>query len=256
MPTPTTASDAPVRRIPAPETWKPVTEELLDGAYTRAVEAFRGDEPHGVQHAVDNIIRYYGRETAYAGALFGTTTPNDDTYITPTDLFAVSMLSMTIEPRAAQALLSPGPARTAITRTLRRIPTERWLVDADADLFLAMENLHLAIYGALPPLGDREANRWVLTAKLCARKRPGLFPVRDSVVCKYLGGGPMAAKRMGHYQSDLQVLAALNANQTIRTLIDQTIDTVHETVPGIQLDWSPLRIFDVIVWMHGHADRV
>jgi hypothetical protein len=54
-----------------------------------------------------------------------------------------------------------------------------------------------------------DSNRWVFAAKLCARKRPNLFPVRDSQVCGYLSGykalgaGPAGSDAAANF--DLQV---------------------------------------------------
>ena len=66
---------------------------------------------------------------------------------------------------------------------------------------LAMAELHHALKRALSPPEVTKPNPWVTDSKLCARKRPDLFPVRDSVVCAYLG----LIDPKGNYEVDWQV---------------------------------------------------
>jgi len=48
--------------------------------------------------------------------------PNDPNDLTATDLHAVSLLSVTIGPRATRRLLEDGPERTEVLTALRRVP--------------------------------------------------------------------------------------------------------------------------------------
>ena len=69
---------------------------------------------------------------------------------------------------------------------------------ADADQLLAMADMYQALKSALSPPDVKNPNPWVTASKLCARKRPDLFPVRDNVVCTYLG----LIDPKGNYQVD------------------------------------------------------
>lgn len=62
------------------------------------------------------------------------------------------------------------------------------------------------LYGeirTLLPAQPGSSNRWVFAAKLCARKRPYLFPVRDRSVCELLAGRPLRGIGMGQFDNDL-----------------------------------------------------
>ena len=52
-------------------------------------------------------------------------------------------------------------------------------------------------------------------SKLCARKRPDLFPVRDKEVCDYLG-----LTQLRNYQADWQVFRSLIGDPDITAAID------------------------------------
>ena len=58
---------------------------------------------------------------------------------------------------------------------------------------------------------DHESIRWVFAAKLCARTGPLLFPVRDELVCRWLGGGhPRNGDgKPGDFSIDIQAYAYL-----------------------------------------------
>ena len=119
---------------------------------------------------------------------------------------------MKVEPQAVRLLLE----MTATNRALRHLLTEDVLpLDADLamageDTLLAMSRLHEATKQALSPSHVKNPNRWVTASKLCARKRPDLFPVRDSVVCGLL---ELSGTRH-NYEVDWQVYRA--SSRTMR----------------------------------------
>ncbi|WP_255632945.1 DUF6308 family protein [Actinotalea sp. Marseille-Q4924] len=116
--------------------------------------------------------------------------------------------------------------------------------------FLAMERLYLAVRDALSEPGVKSRNQWVTASKLCARKRYDLFPVRDSVVCTYLGLIPSKGKGRGNYQIDYQVYRALIGNREVIERIDDLVDRLRDGVPGreVRLDGGRLRLLDAALW--------
>ena len=102
----------------------------------------------------------------------------------------------------------------------------------------------------------KQSNHWVFAAKLCARKRPVLFPVRDSVVCRHLSGGQQLAGtakhvqegRLGWFSSDIQVFAYIATDEVLH----RSLDTPQKAMPPeIAVDSHPLRLLDVLLWTRG-----
>lgn len=84
---------------------------------------------------------------------------------------------------------------------------------------------------------------WVTAGKLCARKRPRLFPVRDALVC-----GALGLSRYRSYQIDWQVYRAAMRDPQILAALYAVRDEAAAT-PDVHLDDVPLRWLDVILWM-------
>ena len=61
------------------------------------------------------------------------------------------------------------------------------LANAGIRALTAMQQHYEAVKQALSADTVKNPNAWVTASKLCARKRPDLFPVRDKEVCDYLG---------------------------------------------------------------------
>ncbi len=198
---------------------------------------------------VDDVAAYYQRESNYAGATYLDLDPADPYAFTSGDLLAVTLLSVTVEPQAVRLLLE----MTATNRALRHLLTEDVLpLDADLavageDALLAMAGLHEATKGALSPSHVKNGNRWVTASKLCARKRPDLFPVRDSVVCGLL---ELSGKHH-NYQVDWQAYRAIIQNDEVRRRIDAVVDAASSR-EGVNIGHPNrrLRHLDVALWMH------
>jgi hypothetical protein len=90
-------------------------------------------------------------------------------------------------------------------------------------------------------------NAWVTASKLCARKRPDLFPVRDRLVCDHLG-----LSHFRNYQVDWQVFRALISDQDVVAAID-SVGKALEANPGaenLEVDHSRLRMLDAAIWTY------
>lgn len=79
-----------------------------------------------------------------------------------------------------------------------------------------------------------------------------MFPVRDSKICAYLAdnsrlGGKTA--ELGWFQRDIQVLAHLITHPNVQRLIGDVREELARQHPTWAIDWSDLRILDIVLWM-------
>lgn len=192
--------------------------------------------------AADLLRAYYDPAGNYAGATFVELEPNDPLDVTATDLYALSLLSVNAGPRAGRALLTPGPHRDLVRAALAdpALPVDADLLTADADTTEAAERLYLAVRDAL---GNRP---WVTASKLCARKRPHLFPVRDSVVT-------LKRLKLGlDYLVDWQVYRALLGDHELTAALREVTARAQEGV-SFPITEPALRTLDVLLWMTADA---
>lgn len=239
------------RPMPLPAGWEPVEPSMFDTALTQTEHAFTGGDP-AVDHAVQHLLAYYDPTGGYAGATFLAVSQEDHHAITAADLWAVSTLQMEIPPNAGRMLMDPTPLRTRIYNSLHRLPVSAYLSDITPAHLDDMFSLYNDIRLMLPPLGKRATNQWVLASKLCARKRPMLYPVRDSRVCGYLSGNQRLgskAGRLGAFRRDIQVFAHLITHPHVTQRISELRGRLHEQQPTWVFDWSDLRLLDAVLWM-------
>jgi hypothetical protein len=92
----------------------------------------------------------------------------------------------------------------------------------------------------------------VTASKLCARKRPDLFPARDREVCGYLG-----LAQLRNYQVDWQVFRNLMGDPDIVAAIDVAGKAVMAAAAGrrLQVDHSRLRLLDAAIWTYAMSLR-
>lgn len=227
----------------APSGWSATTEAQLERAMDRVWEALNDEA------AVGRLESYYRRDGNYAGATFIDLDPVDPYSFTPADLLSLNLLSVAAQPVAVRRLLEPSRQRGHLLRLLseENLPLDADLAMADTDQLLAMAELHRALKNALSPADVKNPNPWVTASKLCARKRPDLFPVRDNVVCKYLG----LIDPKGDYQVDWQVFRHVIQNNAIRRRLDDLVDEASQR-PGVDVGHPNrrLRHLDVVLWMH------
>ena len=156
----------------------------------------------------------------------------------------MTLLSVSIPAGAARLLTAPGDTRDAVNDALRALPTES-LRDVEDDGLRDMDALYRHVKKALAKAGVENSNPWVTASKLCARKRPDLFPVRDNVVCALLGLLPK-----GNYQVDWQVFRDLVRDQEVLDAIAAAAEAATEAAEGahVAVDKEPLRILDAALW--------
>lgn len=228
--------------LPVPEDWRRA-EPFYDGALDRALTVLR--DPR----TPERLTRYYERTSNYAGAEFTRLSDDEPGQVTERDLLAVSLLDAPIPPVMLRALLTEGETRTQIGHLLseERLPLHAKLEEATPELLAAMDELYTTLRALVPTGRVREgyAMNWITAAKLCARKRPDLFPVRDEIVCRYLGTWP------SRYQIDWQVFARVIGNEEVRDRLTRLVDRVAED-DNVDVG-NPahlLRHLDVCLWMH------
>ncbi|WP_157988003.1 DUF6308 family protein [Jiangella endophytica] len=186
--------------------------------------------------AVENLRLFYDRDSNYAGRSFLAVGPVEYDSITAADLYATSLLGISVGPRAGRQLLQGGTHRNDALKALRMVPAETDLADADDTVLDAAENLHLHLKNALG------GNKWVAASKLCARKRPRLFPVRDSLVTRALLGVGQDRR------VDWLVYQHLITDADVRRQLEKV--TQESAIRESDLHDPPLRILDVVLWMH------
>jgi hypothetical protein len=205
--------------------------EQLQHALSVALSAFEDQD-----RAANKLHAYYDPTGRYAGSTF-LDLPNDPCNLDPTDLYALSTLDVRATPLAGRRLLAPGQHRAEVLAALAspELPAHADLRSATPMTWEAAEVLYKALKSAL---GE---NPWVTASKLSARKRPGFFPVRDSVVTeRVLGLGQ-------DYWVDWAVYRNLLLNRTLERQVAGAIDAASQrlTVP---ITDPHLRVIDVVLW--------
>ena len=228
--------------LKVPEGWPEPAPDLLNHATEVALHALSDG---GERPAVDRLTAYYRLEGNYAGVSFAELQPTQPGDITATDLFATSLLSVDIGPRATRRLLDDGPHRQDALNNLARIDPSMDLSEADAVTLARMEDFYRAIKTALSSDSAKRSNPWVTASKLCARKRPSLFPVRDRNVCDLLG-----LTKYSNYQMDWQVFQHLITNPTVYMAIDTAGQNVRDHGRDYRVDQHRLRVLDAALWTY------
>jgi Family of unknown function (DUF6308) len=224
-----------------PRGWTELSPELREEVSVKALEALRLD---GERPAQDRLRSYYDVDGNYAGASFAQLAPIEPENINATDLHATRLLSVPIGAGATRRFLDDGATRTEILDALRAIPNRNLRV-ADPATFAAMETFYLAVKTNLSATSTRHPDAWATASKLCARKRPELFPVRDRKVSAYLG-----LTRNKSYEIAWQVFRHLIGDPDVIAAIDALSDATLADGQGtrLRLDDSRLRLLDAAIW--------
>lgn len=194
--------------------------------------------------AVDDLKRYYRVESNYAGATFANLRPNDPDRITPADLLATSMLSVSIPAITVRRLTGDSATARHANALLQELGPQLDITAA-RDQVQTMSDFYQLVKSSLAKVGTTRSNAWVTASKICARKRPHLFPVRDRIVVQVLG-------LKNSYPDDWPVFAALMADAELADRIDELVVKADEEDTVDVGDTSMrLKHLDVLLWMHG-----
>ena len=245
------------RTYELPVGWDPVATDVLDLAVQQARFALGCHllEPEVVSARLD---RYFDPERDYAGTLFSALQPSAPADVDAVDLLAVTTLSMRLPALLVRQLLEPNSQkRLRVLRLLRSIPDTVPLKElgsggTDAPAILtALEELQRELL----KIPKESSDRWVFAAKLSARKRPLLLPVRDNVVCKYLSdshdiGNPGG---LGTFRADIQVFGFLMSDPKLVDEINHQWDRLRGKYGPRFEPVPPMRILDVALRQTGKA---
>jgi hypothetical protein len=214
-------------------TLTPMPDGLAESAQAKVWQVLTADT------AVEDLKRYYSTGGNYAGRTFLDAQPVVANEFTAADLFAVSLLQVSVRPRAARRFLDPGPQRDTLLTLLNAISPDVELADAKGSTYAAMAQLYTVVKRTLGK------NPWVSASKLCARKRPRLFPVRDKRVRLLLGLYDYA-----NYTIDWQVFSHVMRDPEVwDRLTKLRRDAEGARADNVSLDPYPLRHLDVLLWM-------
>ncbi|WP_139813864.1 DUF6308 family protein [Mycobacterium simiae] len=186
------------------------------------------------------VMRYVGG--AYTGAAFDTYGRNDPFAITADDLIAVTMLSIPINESSRSgirpsAILDLEARTDEVTSLLNALPVDRslhTLTQEDFDRWLGPESSGDSLYELMR---QHVSLPRVATHKLLARKRPLLFPIRDTVVERALG---LIRRNDGWWRPWWGSLSTDDA-------IVVRLREIREQADAPRL--SLLRIADIVIWL-------
>ena len=221
----------------------PLLEEVKVVAIRQAYSAISEDTD-----ALHRLAYYYDPRGNYSGTSFLDAAPNPPSDIVAADLYAVTRLSMTIRNDQSRLILSEGPERDTAISLLRAIPDNASILELSPSLLQSMWDFY-DHFRCLLATGVKDSNHWVFAAKLCARKRPKLFPVRDGKVCQYLSGDTRPkskANRIGQFGNDIQVFKYLMGDESFVAIMSRLQRICGER--RIAVDQSQLRFLDVLLW--------
>jgi Family of unknown function (DUF6308) len=194
-------------------------------AFTRArsvaLDALTGD-------VADRIASYYDHDGNYAGEAFLSIEPNDPERVTAADLFAVTLLNADVGARAARRVL----ADDQLAFELQSVPANVRLEDADDTTLDAAGRCYETVKRLFVNPASKRSEPWVAPAKLMARKRPWLLPVRDTKVRRFLG-----IEQPYRYRTDWEIYRSLMRDDEVQGLL-------HDLAAAD----PPLRVLDVALW--------
>lgn len=187
--------------------------------------------------ALTYLRRYFGvAGKRYTGSFFDDWPHPDSHRFTADDLVAVSFLSVFVPPLAARQLLQQQAVR--FTELLDAVGDDRDLADESATIDSSWAAWTLeAEVRRLPGVGR------TIASKLCARKRPRLLPIYDTVVGR--------VTHAEHAQWD-----------PLREALEADGGSLHERLLRLRRDAalrenvSALRVYDVVAWMEGKDRNV
>lgn len=231
-----------------PNGWSHMEPDMLDSALAQARVAL-DLAPSSGPSAPDRLRAYYAVDGPFAGATFLDAQPQDDYDITAGDLWAVTTLSIDVPALTGRRLLLPGNTRSTVHRQLRLLEPNRPITDLAPGMLDVMWTMYDSLRTVMAS-EEKSSNWWVFAAKLCARKRPELFPVRDNLVCNYLAAGRgLGTKRgqLGQFSTDLQVFAYLMTASDVRRRLLALYDALRAD-STLQVDVHMLRLLDAVLW--------
>ena len=190
------------------------------------------------------VAEFYDPTTNYAGATFAQLEPRDNEAITAADLIATTTLSVDIPPLAVRRFLTDKDLKENFAHLLSKLP-QTGLEEVTEAGFVAMCDFYDPVKDSLAQAGTKSSNPWVTASKITARKRPDLFPVRDNVVCDFLGISSLRDRAL-----DWRVFQSLIRQDDINDHLEQVPAKAETSREGASLlfDKENLRLLDAALW--------
>jgi hypothetical protein len=183
------------------------------------------------------LAEYYEPSGSFAGFTFLDLEPNEPFEIAATDVLAVTLLEVCASADGVRNLLQRDEKRTIVLDALADVQEDDELATAPAGTLKAAAKFYETTKKCLG------ANPWVIASKLCARKRPKLIPVRDTIVVAELG----LTNR--DFRTDWLVYRSLLRDQDIANGLASVQKAADEKVSGI-VSLPLLRVLDTVVWRY------
>lgn len=188
------------------------------------------DDPDAAQF----LRQFYDPSSNYAGATYLDLGKNDPNNIIEDDLLAVTLLEVRFHPRSVRRLLDRNsPARRAVLDQLKAVPPGVELGPADIKTVDLAWQFCRSVHDLLG------GSQWVAIGKLCARKRPALIPIQDSVMNDRLD------LRHGGFWLTTRALLDDQRRARLRQLALDADPSGSLGLAGI----PTLRLLDTVVWM-------
>lgn len=189
-----------------------------------------------------DLQRYYDPKSGYAGSLFlelGVNPPND---IIPADLLALRTLSINMDVAQIRRALLDSTYRAPVLETLETIDPELLLEDATRSDIATIWELTTALKAVFNDPSKNDSDHWVGPAKLAARKRPKLIPVRDSVVRDLL---QLSDIRDG--RAEILTIQRLIKDPAVAATLENRHASLLQNAE-LSVDSEPLRVLDAALW--------
>lgn len=184
--------------------------------------------------AVTRLLDFYDPKGGYAGLSFLDAFPTGRSSIGAGDLLAPGLMSAPLTAKQVRAVETVLPQ---VRAALRRVPANADLANISiTELEGPAGQLWHTLRDALDTEEGSKTKARLKADKLCARKRPGLFPISDERVTGVVRSRAWLTFR--HLMSDGGIVAALTL---ARTRAAQT----NAPIGGLPL----LRVLDTILWM-------
>jgi hypothetical protein len=196
--------------------------------------------------SAEKLVRYL-KDTERTGREFHSYHRNqsDVNIVSPADLVAVSLLSVRIAENPSSLkpssilLLNKESIKNRIEYELQSIPADVSIESVDRNEYLEYIKRSRNIWTIIEK--DAGINSRVVRYKLLARKRPLLFPIRDSILDKALQSRSLKDWYLSWYE------AFHNSEYHIRNDLIE-VRKEAQSLANQQIDHGLLRIADMIIW--------
>jgi hypothetical protein len=214
-----------------PAQWPAPTDQRVSVARRRVAEVLSDTALTSGQ-----LAEYYDPSGDFAGHVFDQRADSDPNDVSASDLLAITTMQVQAAPRAVTNFLTDGQPRQDVINALRATD--------DVPLWTASsEQLsHAAAFYTTVKKTLGGTNMWVTASKLCARKRPALIPVRDSVIAEGLG---LPGK---DFREDWLIIGKVLEDTHLREQLQDAAEAADPAGSTVLSSVPELRLLDAVLW--------